>query len=222
MKNAGSIYLMLVSIGHSCPLEKVVLRAKQAYQQRKPLIDNELAVIFAAGVCIFCNNPILMELSIDPAYLAELSDCIIQHNKRYSWEPPEVKGMWPTPTPPYNHPSLPDAVQQDFVDLQEMLKEGRQPHFIITGCRSVLETAVKALGGEGKRLVDRIDDLKLKAVVNGVLADWAHQVRLEGNGAVHDRSGTPDEAAELVEFTKLFLQYTFEFPSRVQEGKRAS
>jgi len=110
---------------------------------------------------------------------------------------------------------LPDAVNQDLIDLQNMLKQQLAPHLVMTGCRTILETAVKTLGGEGKRLVDQIQDLKNKAVVNGVLADWAQHIRLEGNSAVHERSGTQEEAQELMEFTKLFLQYTFEFPSRI-------
>ena len=96
-----------------------------------------------------------------------------------------------------------------------MLKQGLSPSLVITGCRSVLEISVNELGAEGKTLQHKINNLKEKSIVNGVLADWAHQIRLEGNSAVHQMEGTQEEAEELVEFTKLFLQYTFEFPSRV-------
>ena len=176
------------------------------------------AQFFAAGVCIYCDNPILLELEINDIYLEALRECI-PSGKRYEGNAPQVKRMWPQPVPPYSHPSLPEKVRTLFVDLQDMLKQNRSPSMIIAGCRAVMESAVKDLKGEGKTLADRVDYLKNKAIVNGVLADWAHHVRLTGNEAIHELEGTQEDAAELVEFTKLFLQYTFEFPSRIQEAR---
>jgi hypothetical protein len=186
--------------------------------------ERKRAGFYAAGACVHCGKPILIELHLaDDSYL----DILRHHIKdspewRYEGPLPDIKNIWPETKPPYSHPSLPEAVNTDFVELQGMLKQRLQPHWIIGGCRSVLETAVKELGGEGNHLKDRIDDLKTKAVVNDVMADWAHGIRHFGNDAVHDRSGTPEEAEELVNFTKLFLQYTFEFPARIREmrGKK--
>lgn len=170
---------------------------------------------FATGMCVHCGNPILVDVEVPDGFLFGMRDCITNHERRYDGPKPQIIRMYPEPTPPYSHPSLPDTVNQDLIDLQNMLKQNIAPHLVMTGCRTVLESVVKELGGEGKRLIDQIKDLKAKAIVNGVLEDWAQHIRLEGNSAVHERSGTQEEAQELMEFTKLFLQYTFEFPSRI-------
>ena len=98
-----------------------------------------------------------------------------------------------------------------------MLQARLQPHFILAGCRTVLEAVVRELGGNGHTLSARIADLHAQGVITKGLADWAHQIRIGGNDAVHEMSGTPEEARELVEFTKLFLQFTFELPARINE-----
>ena len=177
------------------------------------------AEVFAAGYCAHCKRPILAELDVDLDYLYALRDHVLNPEKLYAGTSPDIKNMWPSPVPPYSHASLPEKVRVLFVDLQEMLKQGRSPAMIIGGCRAVAENAVKELGGKGKDMHARIEDLKSKAIVNGVLADWAHNVRLGGNEALHELEGTAEEAAELVEFTKLFLQYTFEFPARIREAR---
>jgi hypothetical protein len=195
------------------------------------------ASFFGAGTCAMCWKPILLELEIsEVAYLLMLQEHIVQHDKRYIGPLPTIKGIWPQPEPPYSHPSLPEKVRALFIDLQTMLKQSLAPSLIITGCRSVLEEAARELSKENEEnkatvevgktskkqvwLKRRIADLKEKAIVNGVLHDWAMNIKEFGDNAAHELKGTPEEAAELVEFTKLFLQYTFEFRARVEEARK--
>ena len=180
------------------------------------------AVFFASGYCAYCKRPILVELDLDRDYLYALRDHVANPEKLYAGPNPSIKNMWPAPVPPYSHPALPEKVRVLFVDLQTMLKQRLAPSLIITGCRSILEAAVKELGGEGKWLGNRINDLKNKAIVNGVLFEWATKIQLDGNAGAHELAGAPEEAAEMVEFTRLFLQYTFEFPARVREARSHS
>ena len=194
---------------------KEIKVARLNYSQSKALNSD----FFAAGVCCLCGNPIILELAIHDFSLAPLLAHIGTADSLYNGPPPTIVRILPSPVPPYSHPALPERVNAAFVDLQKMLKQELSPHFIITGCRTVLESAVRELGGEGKKLHHRINDLKEKAIVNGVLAEWATHIRLEGNDAAHDMEGTPKEAAEIVEFTKLFLQYAFEFPARVKDAR---
>ena len=171
---------------------------------------------YACGTCIKCNGPILIGIEIDDKFLYDLRQSIEYNSKIYRGEKPKIIFTYPEPIPPYSHPSLPQSIIQDFIEIQLILKQKLLPHMVISGCRLILETAVKELGGEGKRLIDRLDDLKRKNILNGVLFDWATQIRLDGNDAINNRIGTQKDAEELVEFTKLFLQYTFEFPARVK------
>ena len=178
------------------------------------------AAIFVAGVCVHCDQPVLVELEVYEGYVNSLFESIKYKEKQYCGEKPTIKRMYPQPPLPYSHPALPDKIRLLFVDLQIMLTQNFAPSLVITGCRSVLEEAVKQLGGQGEKLHHRIADLKEKAVLNGVLHELAFDIKNLGNETVHELSGTRDAADELVEFTKLFLQYTFEFPARIVEFRR--
>ena len=105
----------------------------------------------------------------------------------------------PKPAEPEIDPAWPAEIHDYFRDAQAFLAEKRSPAIIITTCRSVLELAVRRLGGEGRDLRLRIDDLRTKGVITQGLQDWAHAVRLAGNEAVHELGGTLAEARELVE-----------------------
>ena len=178
------------------------------------------ASFFAAGYCIHCKRPILAELDIDQDYLYALREHVGSYpEKLYTGARPNIKNMWPAPVPPYSHPALPEKVRGLFVDLQVMLKQNLASSLVIGGCRSVLEEAARELGGQGDKLHQRIKDLKAKAIVNGVLHDWAMNIKKLGNESLHELVGTQEEAAEMIEFTRLFLQYTFEFPARVKEAR---
>lgn len=196
--------------------------AKRQLKHSLPLSDKKIAQFHTAGECLHCGNPIIVGIEVDDRFMIELRDCITQQDRKYTGIQPKVCFIIPDPIPPYSHPSLPLEINSLFIDMQKMLAQNLAPSLTINGCRSVLEASAKELGGEGKRLIDRIEDLKNKSVINGVLFDWATHIRLEGNGAAHEIKGTPEDAKELVEFTKLFLQYTFEFPARIQELRGVS
>jgi hypothetical protein len=122
---------------------------------------------------------------------------------------------YPESREPTAHPTWPEKIRKPFVDLQKMLSEHRHPSFIISGCRSVLDVATRDLGGTKDKLVHRIDELANMNIVTGVLQKWSHKLRLDGNEAAHELGGTPEEAAQLVEFIRLFLHVTYELPATI-------
>lgn len=199
------------------------IEAVKAHNQRqnsfRPM-PIQHASMCVAGLCANCNQPALVKLKHDAHYLHEIREHLKAPEKRYTGPKPEILKIWPEPAVHYSHPSLPDQIKKPFLDLQRMIDEQLTPPFIVIGCRAVLEEAIKVLGGEGKSLVQKIDDLKDKAIISGVLAEWAREVRISGNEAAHELKATSQEAVELVEYTKMFLQYAFEFPARIEEKRR--
>lgn len=185
--------------------DRAILEAKRA--------NNPLAVFSLAGSCLACNGPVVgsFETSVN---IREGLRAAMENNGRTARSPKPVK-IYPEPAPPYTHPALPQDVREAFVDLQNILHQLLQPTLILTGCRAVLEAAVNALGGKGRTLYDRIADLQEKGIITSGLKDWADHIRLSGNEAAHEMKGTKAEAEELVEFTKIFLQFTFELPARI-------
>lgn len=117
------------------------------------------------------------------------------------------------------HAAWPQKIQKAFVDAQMMYDEGKSPALVLSACRSVLDVATKADGGdEGKSIAQRIDQLAELGKLIGAIREWAHKVRRIGNDATHDLDeGTAEEARQVIEFIKLFLHVTFELPASIRE-----
>lgn len=180
--------------------------------------NNPLLRFPLAGNCLACKKPVVATCSASQKTLEEIRPCIASYEKDTRCTV-QVEQIFPSPAQPYSHPSLPGKVNNAFIDLQKMLEEKKQPYFILFGCRSVLEAAVRHLGGEGKTLYERVDDLYQKGVITASLKDWASIIRRAGNEAAHDMEGTREEAGELVAFTRIFLQFTFELPDVIAKSR---
>jgi hypothetical protein len=85
--------------------------------------------------------------------------------------------------------------------------------------RKVIDLATKVLRGEAaksEKLYQRIDALREEGVITEAMADWAHAVRLDGNGPTHsDEDVNEVEATNLLNFTEAFLLYSFTLPAMV-------
>lgn len=193
------------------PQEKAILQ-----ERRK---DNPLTEFSLAGTCIACKSPIVALCRASLTTRSEIESCI-GHREKGTNRTVTVDKIFPAPTPPYEHPAIPDKARETFVALQEMLRERKPAHLIINGCRAVLEASARALGSEGRTLSFRIDDLHKKGEITKTLAEWAHKIRLDGNEAVHEMGGSDEEAREIVNFTRIFLQYVFELPDTIQKARK--
>lgn len=69
-------------------------------------------------------------------------------------------------------------------------------------------------------LVHRIRELSASGALTQDLAAWADHIRLEGNDAAHDQF-TKGQAEELLEFTRLVLNYLFVLPKIAQKADAA-
>ena len=195
------------------------LSKEQINEQTFTLPQNrKFAHFYAAGTCAYCRKAVLLEIKVDHEYIRALREHIADANHLYNGPEPEILSVWPSIVPPYSHPAIPQDIRTSFVALQKvLLMMEDSPWMAISSCRTILEKAVKDLGGTGSILIHRIKDLQDKGWLAGILVEWAETIRLLGNNATHDAEGTFAEAKELVEFTKLFLQYMYEFPAAVKE-----
>ena len=90
--------------------------------------------------------------------------------------------------------------------------------------RKTLESGLKArfpdLNGS-LSLSRRIREAADRHELTPDLADWAHQIRLDGNNAVHEEQPfSRKEAERLKTFTELVLQYLFTLPGMLQEARK--
>lgn len=188
------------------------------YRPRIPLIPVK---VFASGFCVSCLHPVMAELGVSREELNALKECVTDERERiYDGPPPKIRRLLPEPKAIYSHPSLPEEVRDLFTDLQDMVRQKKSPSLIVAGCRSVLEGAIRRLEGEGDGLRERIRYCRKNGIISKVIGDWAEEINLEGNKAIHELAATSEDAEEMVEFTKIFLQYVFELPARIKEKKR--
>ena len=89
--------------------------------------------------------------------------------------------------------------------------------------RKTLEAALKNKFPENKEnlsLYDRIGIAKKEGGLTPELAEWAHQIRLDGRVAVHeDEPFSKEEAERLHTFTNLVLQYLFTLPGMLAKAQ---
>ncbi|MDO5537946.1 MAG: DUF4145 domain-containing protein, partial [Desulfovibrionaceae bacterium] len=171
--------------------------------------------LYAAGLCRACQGPVLLEIAAADRGADVLRARVQDRERLYDDICPDIVRMWPEGAAPYSCPAVPAGVRELFADLQTMLAHKMFPPLVIAGCRSVLDGAAAALGAGSGPLSKRMAQLKNRGIVRGPLWDWSQQIRMDGNEAVHNLRGTREEAEEIVEFTRVFLQYTFEFPDRM-------
>ena len=87
-----------------------------------------------------------------------------------------------------------------------------------------LDTGLKAKFPEIKgTLYERIEEAAKQHKLTPDMVEWAHEIRLEGNNAVHeDKPFSKDEAEHLFAFTHLVFLYLFTLPGRLEEAQGAA
>lgn len=69
-------------------------------------------------------------------------------------------------------------------------------------------------------LFERIKDAESQKLLTPELAEWADQIRLEGNAAVHDDEPfLKEQANDLANFTDLVLRYVFTLPQMLKQAR---
>ena len=111
---------------------------------------------------------------------------------------------------------LPEEITQPFHDLQEDVKKKRNAAGVMSISRGCLDVCLKEQGyAEGDRR-SRIQKLLEDGKITIGLAEWANNLWSEGSDAVHDLKATTEQAAEHVEWLKLFLQVVYELPEQIR------
>ncbi len=120
--------------------------------------------------------------------------------------------------------SVPKEVADDFIEANKCLGVGA-PKATVAMCRRTLQSTCEASGANQKDdLVNQIDDLESRRVINPGLKNIAHTIRVIGNWGAHPQQDllkgvTLDDASEVLEFTAEFLDEVFGRPARLKELK---
>lgn len=88
--------------------------------------------------------------------------------------------------------------------------------------RKSLDVATKIMSPDGKNdnLFNRINKLVAKGMLTPSVGEWSHEIRIDGNDAVHDEEPETEEDANVMQkFTEAFLRYSFTLPSLVATNR---
>ena len=89
--------------------------------------------------------------------------------------------------------------------------------------RKTLDVSTKLIHPESKSLTlfKRIEKLVEVGLLTPAMGDWSHEIRLDGNDAVHDEDPeTAEDSLASLKFTEAFLNYAFSLPEMVSRNRK--
>ncbi|WP_143256060.1 DUF4145 domain-containing protein [Altererythrobacter xiamenensis] len=132
----------------------------------------------------------------------------------------EMRNFWPSRSidVPEN---LPKNVENFYLQGLESLRAER---WDAAGAmfRKSLDVGTKLISPELKSesLFSRINTLVERHLLTEAMGQWSHEIRIDGNGAVHDElPETESDANAIQKFTEAFLRYAFTLPSMVAQNR---
>lgn len=132
-----------------------------------------------------------------------------------------ITDWWPQPRETPSPPHLPEQVEASFQEAVAVSKLPGCHNSAVMAFRRTLEITLTHLEVPPKgNLKHRVDSLVEKAGLPHALADWAHEIRLVGNGGAHDAVGvTPADADAAHAFLDAFLRYAVSLPTMVAQRR---
>ena len=90
--------------------------------------------------------------------------------------------------------------------------------------RKALDVALKDKFPEIEgTLNQRIKEAKKQQRLTPELAEWSHQIRLDGNEATHgEEPFSQEDAQRLAAFTRLLLLYLYTLPGMLKQAQKGS
>ena len=120
---------------------------------------------------------------------------------------------------------VPEPVARNFEEAKDNQRRRNYTSAAVM-FRKALDRGTSALAPAGKTnrfrsmsLYERINALTENRELTPAMCDWAHQIRLDGNEAVHDEDADEAVAGQLQAFTEMFLVYAFTLPERVRQDR---
>jgi hypothetical protein len=155
--------------------------------------------------CVECLSPILIEQTL------------VWNSFETEW------GGWKKIYPSNeNHinPVIPEPLQKALTECTRCLRSGAYTATVIM-CRRTLEGFCQVKGVKERSLDKAIKKLKEEGLINEQLFEWANQLRLSGNEAVHniDANFPSADAQDILDFTIAILDFTYSFKDKFEKFK---
>lgn len=171
--------------------------------------------------CNVCGMPICVVLYNPPAHRDGRKPSDFTGNLMSSGGRFEVVAMYPSSVLDDSPSDIPENVRNAFLQASG---SRRAQHFD-AACgmyRRAMELALKAFSPdiEAWKIEKRIDRMAAENKITSELKIWAHELRLDGNDALHgDDEATSEMAAQMHELCKFLLIYLYTLPAQVEEAR---
>lgn len=177
---------------------------------------SKIAVAFAK--CLACFKPICVEVhttqsSFDIQPIKNIRGDVFQ---LYGYS---IHRVWPSVTSIDVPIAVPERVARNFVEAAESRK-ARHWNAACGIYRRCMEIALKefAPNVEAWKLEKRIDKLAAEHRITPDIQKWAHELRLDGNEALHgDEDATEEMVDQMHHLTYFLLTYLYTLPNQIEE-----
>lgn len=133
-----------------------------------------------------------------------------------------VAQTFPVSSAQYVSDAIPEKIRGPFRDILEDVSRRRNAPGVMSISRGCLDVALKELNQRKGSRVERLNNLMTEGKLTVGLSDWAKKLWKDGSDAVHDLEATNEQAAEHVEFLKLFFEVVFVLPDQVRRARIAA
>ena len=198
-----------------CRAKGVAIRISAVHYRRNTITRPFYRQWDTLGICGLCDGGVLavFENVNHEFYGGTWADFLTAN--------PRLISVFPSP-PSFSAPRhTPDNVASFVRQAKASLPENWDASGVMS--RKALEAALKDKLPDIKDKVSlyaRIKEAAEQQVLTQALADWADQIRLDGNSAAHDAQPFSREDAERLDtFTDLVLQYLYTLPGMLKEAQ---
>jgi hypothetical protein len=169
------------------------------------------------AVCGVCNRGITVH---SQALNSQHID-LIANRVEYPGNNYIISAVWPS-----FKSDIPDGVPENIGGFYDQgLRNLYEKRWDAAGAmfRKTLDIATKILDPQNSKdtLFARINKLVESGTLTQSMGDWSHEIRIDGNDAVHDEEPeTLDDATSAQKFTEAFLIYAFSLPKMVEINRQ--
>lgn len=172
---------------------------------------------FVLAVCGICNNGLI--LRVDRRSQQQIPS-LPGSNLNFPSSDIQLVETWPTTR--LDKPSdVPDHIDNFYTQGLVNLR-GRRWDAAGAMFRKTLDVSTKLIEPEhrAENLFIRIEKLVAAGHLTKAMGEWSHEIRIEGNDAVHDeKPETEADANAIQKFTEAFLRYAFTLPNMVEQNR---
>lgn len=118
------------------------------------------------------------------------------------------------------HPAIPQSVATSIAEARRCAGANAWTATAIL-TRRTLELVAHDLGFRERTLASSLEGMRTSGKIDGRLFEWANELRLAGNGAVHDVDSQIDstDARDMMDLVEAIVDYVYVFQARYQQFK---